>query len=38
MNLDGLACKYAFVAGDDWKTASGSEEGHAQFSFKSTNS
>ena len=38
LNLDGLACKYAFVAGDDWQTASGMEEGHGQFSFKSTNS
>ena len=38
LNLDGLACKYHFVAGDDWQLASGKEEGHGQFAFKSTNS
>ena len=28
MDMDGLQVKYAFVAGDDWKIASGEEEGH----------
>jgi len=36
MNLDGLAIKYAFVSGDDWQVASGIQEGHGQFAFKSS--
>ena len=27
LNMDGLAIKYAFVAGDDWQLANGQEEG-----------
>ena len=38
MSLDGLAVKYAFVAGEDWQLANGNEEGHGQFSFKSSHS
>ena len=34
MDMDGLQVKYAFVAGDDWKIASGEEEGHGQYAFK----
>ena len=34
MDLDGLAVKYDFVAGDEWELASGAVSGQGQFSFK----
>jgi hypothetical protein len=32
--LDGLAVRYAFVYGDDWKVSSGSQDGKGQYAFK----
>lgn len=36
MDLDGLAIKYAFVAGDDWEIANGKKQGEGQYCFKGT--
>jgi hypothetical protein len=32
--MDGLSCKFNFVAGDDWHIADGNMSGSGQYSFK----
>ena len=34
-HLDGLACKYHFIAGEDWQVSSGERSGVGQHAFKS---